>query len=232
MRNSNANRPQHSVAAIALVLLGLGGWCVMVSTTQSQGEGVDLPRSTPMPPGKRTDEAPPGFISFCNRYPYQCYFGTEATSIHLDLQSEVELERVDRSVNHSLSPEDDRRHYDIAEYWTIPADGYGSCHDYALTKRWELMQAGYPGGALRIAIVETPETVRHAILTVVTDDGDFVLDNLNDEVKPWRATPYRWLERQDGGGGLGWVSFTPSDMNAGVPTSMTDDASRLRRRHG
>ena len=41
-----------------------------------------------------------------------------------------------------------------------------------------------------------PDGEGHAVLTVRTDKGDFVLDNLNDAVKPWEATGYRYLKRQ------------------------------------
>jgi predicted transglutaminase-like cysteine proteinase len=34
------------------------------------------------------------------------------------------------------------------------------------------------------------------VLTVRTDKGDYVLDNLSDSVKLWSATPYRFLKRQ------------------------------------
>ena len=36
----------------------------------------------------------------------------------------------------------------------------------------------------------------HAVLTVKTDHGDFVLDNLSDEIRPWTATGYQFYKRQ------------------------------------
>jgi len=36
----------------------------------------------------------------------------------------------------------------------------------------------------------------HAILTVRTNKGEFVLDNLREGVQPWTATPYRFVKRQ------------------------------------
>lgn len=50
-----------------------------------------------------------------------------------------------------------------------------------LAKRQVLIHLGLPEPALRIAVVLTPSFVRHAVLTVVTDEGNFVLDNLHDE---------------------------------------------------
>ncbi len=61
------------------------------------------------------------------------------------------------------------------------------------------------------------------MLTVTTDRGDFVLDNLNDAVKPWTDVEYQWIERQDNEGGYGWVNLsTALAMNtAGSPTGAT-----------
>ena len=47
----------------------------------------------------------------------------------------------------------------------------------------------------------------HAVLTVRTSLGDFILDNLEDEVKPWYATPYRYLKRQATFDSGRWVSI-------------------------
>ncbi|MGA7676564.1 MAG: transglutaminase-like cysteine peptidase [Rhizomicrobium sp.] len=154
---------------------------------------------------------PPGFISFCIRFPDQCQApqGAPAT-ITLTSDAWRKLEQVNSAVNASIWPEDDQSHYGRAEYWTIPTDGYGNCHDYALTKRKQLIDAGFPEPALRIAIVITPREERHAVLTVATDKGDYVLDNLNGDVVAWNATGYTWIERQDPTRPLGWVSLQPS----------------------
>jgi len=146
-----------------------------------------------------------------------------APAVHLDLGTQAVLDTVNQSVNRSIWPESDERHYGVAEFWDIPKDGYGNCHDYALTKRKQLIDAGLPERALRIAIVVTPRENRHAVLTVTTDRGDLVLDNLNDAVKPWSEVDYQWIERQDNDGGLGWVNLsTALAMNgADKPTSAT-----------
>ena len=41
-----------------------------------------------------------------------------------------------------------------------------------------------------------PDGEGHAVLTLRTGSGDFILDNLTDEVRPWHATGYRFLKRQ------------------------------------
>jgi len=169
----------------------------------------ELISSTAMPVGKATNAAPPGFISFCYRFADQCAPSspTDAAVLHLDGTKQALLDNVNRTVNHAIWPEDDMRHYGRAEYWDIPTDGYGNCKDYALTKRQALIKAGISERALRIAIVITPRNNRHAVLTVVTDRGDVVLDNLTDEIKPWTDSGYQWIARQDGAGELGWVTL-------------------------
>ena len=159
--------------------------------------------------------APSGYASFCLRFPSQCLTPEHAPeTIALTAQSYGDIDRINRAVNASIRPEDDAEHYGRAEYWTIPTDGYGDCEDYALTKRKALADAGYSLRALRMAVVDTPHEGRHAVLTVATDKGDLVLDNLRDAVTGWNDTGYRWIARQDGSGG--WLTFTdtPSERFA------------------
>ena len=169
---------------------------------------TSLMSSTSMPEGRPSEGAPPGFVSFCYRFADQCAASpSDAEAVRLDMASQATLERVNYMVNHTMRPEDDEDHYGCAEYWNIPTDGKGSGQDYALTKRRDLINAGFSPRALRVAIVATPRNTRQAVLTVVTDRGDLVLDSLTDEVKPWTDTRYSWIARQDGKGALGWVTL-------------------------
>jgi predicted transglutaminase-like cysteine proteinase len=167
-----------------------------------------LMSSTSMPEGRPSEGAPPGFVSFCYRFADQCAASpNDPAVVHLDMASQAVLERVNYTVNVSMRPEDDEHHYGCAEYWNIPSDGKGSGQDYALTKRRDLINAGFSPRALRVAIVATPRNTRQAVLTVVTDRGDLVLDSLTNEIKPWTDTRYSWIARQDGKGELGWVTL-------------------------
>ena len=58
------------------------------------------------------------------------------------------------------------------------------------------MEKGFPRQALLMTIVRDHNDQGHAILTVKTNSGDFILDNLTDEIKPWEATGYRFVKRQ------------------------------------
>ena len=43
-------------------------------------------------------------------------------------------------------------------------------------------------------------------LTLKTNRGEFVLDNLSGEIKPWNASGYRFVKRQSQGNPNVWVS--------------------------
>jgi predicted transglutaminase-like cysteine proteinase len=217
-----------SIATLLLVAVAVSGCQSPLPLTRA--DIAKLPPSSlpdaaePMPSGMPQNDPPPGFVSFCMRFEDQCSAtSSEPASIALNGQVWSELSAVNRSVNESIVPLDDQRHFDRAEYWTIPTDGYGNCHDYAVTKRKQLADLGLPMKALRIAIVVTPRNERHAVLTVATDRGDYVLDNLSDNIVAWNQTRYQWIARQGSQGDWSWVSLEPSSIQ--VATVAGPDAS-------
>ena len=107
-----------------------------------------------------------------------------------------ELVRINASVNDTVKPVTDLEHWGVAERWNYPDDGYGDCEDYVLLKRKMLMQAGWPRQALLITVVRDKQGDGHAVLTVKTDKGEFILDNQNEEVLLWSDTGYRFVKRQ------------------------------------
>ena len=52
-----------------------------------------------------------------------------------------------------------------------------------------------------------PDGEGHAVLTVRTDKGDFILDNLTDAVRQWDETGYRFLKRQASDHTGHWVTI-------------------------
>jgi len=168
-------------------------------------------QSTALTDTNRTAFEPAGFTSFCERFSDQCRPTPGGSStIQLTPQTWILLNAVNEKVNGAIWPEDDLKHYGRAEYWTIPTDGYGDCEDYALTKRRDLLQAGLPSEALRLAVVYSEAAGRHAVLTVGTDKGDMVLDNMVGQIKTWRDSGYVWIERQDAANPMRWVALGPS----------------------
>ncbi|MDE1939169.1 MAG: transglutaminase-like cysteine peptidase [Alphaproteobacteria bacterium] len=140
---------------------------------------------------------PSGFVAFCRRDPDQCgNVKGGASVVVLNAAVWHTLWQVNTAWNTAVKPEEDAAHYGRVDYWTIPTDGYGDCEDYALAKRKSLADLGLPLGALRIALARTEDGTAHAVLDVVTDRGDYVLDNLASVVLPWTATHYAWIARQ------------------------------------
>ena len=83
---------------------------------------------------------------------------------------------------------------------------------------------------LRIAVVDTPKYGRHAVLTVSTDEGDFVLDNMTDQILPWNATGYSWVSAQSHADPMRWDALKPAP-DSGIATaaqaSKTDNQTGL-----
>jgi len=106
------------------------------------------------------------------------------------------LNTINSAVNREIWPRPDAEKYGRLEKWAdaeLEGDGEGDCEDYVIAKRRRLVDAGWPRDALCIAVVQTPAGEGHAVLVARTDAGDWVLDNLTDDVKAWTATDYTWL---------------------------------------
>ena len=65
-----------------------------------------------------------------------------------------------------------------------------------LLKRRMLMEAGWPREALLITVVRDKKGEGHAVLTVKTDKGEFILDNQEEDILLWSETGYRFVKRQ------------------------------------
>ncbi|MCF6369291.1 transglutaminase-like cysteine peptidase [Rhizobium halophilum] len=116
------------------------------------------------------------------------------------------IEKVNTSVNERIHAMTDREVYGREEAWAYPND-VGDCEDYALEKRRQLAAKGFSLADLLITVVRKPDGEGHAVLTVRTAQGDFVLDNLSSEVKPWYQTSYTFLKRQASFHTGRWVSI-------------------------
>ena len=118
-----------------------------------------------------------------------------------------DLERINQYVNTHVKPMTDMEHWGVVERWNYPDDGYGDCEDYVLQKRRMLVQAGWPREALLITVVRDKHGDGHAILTVKTDKGEYILDNQNDQILLWSDTGYRFVKRQSQSDPNVWVSL-------------------------
>ena len=131
-----------------------------------------------------------------------------ATSVKLTAQNMGILRRINQKANRSIKPVSNYDHWGtMMDHWDYPVDGKGDCKIYALYKRKLLQEAGFPRQALLMTVVRDLHNEGHTILTVKTDKGDLVLDNLVDEVRPWNATGYYFLKRQSQQNPNTWVSI-------------------------
>ncbi|MBL8583232.1 MAG: transglutaminase-like cysteine peptidase [Rhizobiaceae bacterium] len=172
---------------------------VLASAVSAHASGV-------MATGGLTSQ-PIGHYEFCKANPGECSIRPRdlgpATITDALWQ---ELTGVNRDENRANSPMTDIDHNGKDEVWAYP-DGYGDCEDYVLEKRRQLNRLGMSLADLLITVVRKPDGEGHAVLTVRTDKGDFILDNLNDAVKPWDETGYRFLKRQAADNTGRWVSI-------------------------
>lgn len=139
---------------------------------------------------------PIGHYMFCNENPHECRTRTRQ-DVRMDLTPRRwrELVDINQRVNRTIKPITDQALYGTEEHWTYPTLA-GDCEDYVLQKRHELLQRGWSEASLLITVVRQPNGEGHAVLTVRTDRGDLVLDNLEDRVTLWSDTPYHFIKRQ------------------------------------
>ena len=151
---------------------------------------------------------PIGWVEFCSQYPRECNVAPSAPrDVVLSAKAWKDLVRVNKWVNETIKPLTDLEHWGVVERWSYPDDGYGDCEDYVLLKRRMLLQAGWPREALLITVVRDKKDEGHAVLTVKTDQGDFVLDNQNEHILLWSDTGYRFVKRQSQADPNVWVSL-------------------------
>lgn len=152
--------------------------------------------------------APIGWTQFCHDQPWDCRSDSGNETVRLTNAKLEELNRINTQVNARIAPITDADHYGVTEKWTYPDDNKGDCEDYALLKRRELIARGWPASSLLLTVVRDQKNEGHAVLTAHTSKGDFVLDNVTDELKPWNETGYRFVKRQSTQNSNSWVALS------------------------
>jgi predicted transglutaminase-like cysteine proteinase len=187
------------------------GVCVFMAVPAAFAAGTGNPLDS-MSVGARTSQ-PIGHYEFCQDRPEECRPNGSAAPVQLTPARWNELTTVNKRVNERIRPVPDLEIWGKAEVWSYP-DIMGDCEDYVLLKRRLLMHYGWPEGTLLITVVRQTNGDGHAVLTVRTDGGDYVLDNLEPSVVLWTRTPYQFVKRQ-------------SETNAGQWVSISDDRPML-----
>jgi predicted transglutaminase-like cysteine proteinase len=178
-----------------VALLALGGW---------QSAAAE---SAIMIAGRQTSQ-PIGHYEFCKVSPAECAIRPRDNGpLHISNAVMKRIADTNLTVNRAVRPLNDIDIYGRDEVWAYPEVGAGDCEDYALEKRRLLNRSGISLSNLLITVVRKPDGEGHAVLTVRTDKGDLILDNLNDEVRDWQKTGYRFLKRQASYHTGRWVSL-------------------------
>jgi predicted transglutaminase-like cysteine proteinase len=128
----------------------------------------------------------------CDRFPAR-HVATKAGRIVVSQQAIDQIAAINNAVNREIEPT-----FDPTD-WTLDR-WKGDCKQYSLNKRQALLRAGFPTSAVVLATAwvaaEYPRVAMHMVVIVRTTGGDFVLDNLRDQIVPWHQTHYWWLEAQ------------------------------------
>ena len=151
---------------------------------------------------------PIGWVEFCVEYAPECKTKPAMPrDVVLSTAAWSDLQRVNLWVNNHVKPMTDMDHWGVVERWNYPDDGYGDCEDYVLAKRKMLIQEGWPREALLITVVRDQNGDGHAVLTVKTDKGEFILDNQTNDVLLWSDTGYRYVKRQSQADPNVWIAL-------------------------
>ena len=197
------------IAAASLVL-------ITASSAFAAVEFVIPNRSPFIKTGDRTSQ-PIGHYKLCQTLPSECSVQSAPRGkAQLTEAGWKAIREVNTDVNKRIAPVTDAELYGRDEVWAFPTNA-GDCEDYVLLKRRELLARGFAEADLLITVVRKYDGTGHAVLTVSSSEGDFVLDNLDPGVKPWSETPYHYLKRQSATDTGRWVEIEncPEDVPVG-----------------
>jgi predicted transglutaminase-like cysteine proteinase len=168
----------------------------------------------PMATGGLTSQ-PIGHYDFCKTHRSECSIRpTNLAPATMTAALLRQLVSVTTAVNAAVKPMSDLEIYGKDEVWAYPDSGVGDCEDYVLEKRRRLMALGVPAGDLMITVVRQANGDGHAVLTVRTSNGEYILDNLEPRVLAWADTDYTYLKRQSERNSGVWVQINDGRADA------------------
>lgn len=175
---------KYSFGLVAVILAGFA----------AAGAWASAPEPFMATTGKTSQ--PVGHHDFCLTHARECAIRTSSPSrVNLTPARWNELVAVNDAVNTAIKPVTDEELFGKPEVWFYPTDK-GDCEDFVLLKRRDLIAKGWPVSALLITVVRQQNGDGHAVLTVRTDRGDLILDNLVPQIKVWSQTSYQFVKRQ------------------------------------
>jgi predicted transglutaminase-like cysteine proteinase len=216
---------------VKLVVVGLFSYsltsiAMKATASPSQTPTAAIRHSAWEPLGEMT-RRPIGWHNLCQVQAAECQAGPQQpVKVELSAEARKLLSTVTKLANHTILAQTDDEHYHLdrktlIDWWTYPDDGAGDCSDFMLLKRKMLIEAGWPRSAALATVVIDHKGEGHAILTVTTDQGDFVLDNLTDKVLRWDETGYAFVKRQSQEDENVWVAIAAGGEAAVVSSTTT-----------
>lgn len=109
------------------------------------------------------------------------------------LKGEERLQAVNEGVNALLIYASDDEVYGVGDYWATLEEsmsrGRGDCEDIAIAKMWLLNAAGMDLSSMRLVVLkDTLRNLDHAVLSVVENGHQYVLDNA-----AWKVGRADWM---------------------------------------
>jgi predicted transglutaminase-like cysteine proteinase len=109
------------------------------------------------------------------------------------LHGEERLQTVNEGINALLTYASDEETYGVGDYWATlqesMARGRGDCEDIAIAKMWLLNAAGVELSSMRLVVLkDTLRNLDHAVLSVVENGHQYVLDNT-----AWKVGRADWM---------------------------------------
>ena len=97
------------------------------------------------------------------------------------------LSFVNSSINRVIAYKKDSAVYGKLDYWAKPSEilerRAGDCEDFAILKMTALLRAGVPAQAMSLVVLQDRRRkFFHAVLSVSTGSGTFILDSLSNAV--------------------------------------------------
>jgi predicted transglutaminase-like cysteine proteinase len=163
--------------------------------------------------------APFSFVKFCLDYPSECPKSADSARIDLTANRMAELDTVNHEVNASIRPTPDRSNL---RYWRLNVTA-GDCNNFAIKKRHELIERGWPAAALALTVAKTKWGEGHLVVTVRTYQGDFVLDNLRPNIVSWEDAGYQWIMRQSERNPQYWANLRGGEVGEDYAARGQDD---------
>ena len=169
-------------------LAALVGGALFVGSSASARDTAFITSVAASPP-------PSGAQQLCRQYAWAC---AQTAAASMPSHQELKLvKQINRRVNSSTREVTDQSQYKTRELWALPTSLGGDCEDFALLKKRDLIKAGIDPRKLLIATVLDTRRNSHAVLVYRSNQGDLVLDNLTNRIKPWSQTRYLFLRMQD-----------------------------------